>query len=100
MNATRNEAFTVAVSFDGDVSVLQDFTLNLSQGGRVVLSKRMADAGFDDDGCRAYVTFSGRETARLCPDALLYAQVRAVLADGEVLHSEAAEINVVDTLEA
>lgn len=100
MNATRKEPFTIDISFDCEVETLRDFTLSFLQDGAVVLAKSMRDALLDEELRCAYVTLSGEETARFSPCDPVYAQVRAVLTDGEELHSEAAEINVVDVLDA
>ena len=42
MNAVRFEPFTVGISFEGDLSVMADFRLQIAQGGRVTLPR---DAG-------------------------------------------------------
>ncbi len=97
MNAVRFEPFTVGISFEGDLSVMADFRLQIAQGGRVRLSRGMREAEFLDDG-NACVTFAGCETARLCPLDPAWVQAAVLLADGTLLHSEAQQINVVDVL--
>ncbi len=97
MNAVRYEPFTVGLSFEGDTDIMADFCLQIAQGGRVRLTRGMREAEFLDEE-HACVTFSGCETARLCPLDPAWAQVTALLKDGTMLHSEAQQINVVDVL--
>ena len=100
MNMTRGEPFTVDISFDCEVAALRDFALIFFQRGSPLLTKSMKDAAVDDTGYRASVALSGEETALFQPCDPAWAQVRAVLANGENLHSEAREINIVDVLDA
>lgn len=98
MNMIRGEAFPFSISFDGDVETLCDFSLELSQRGRLLLRKKREDAVMSEDGQSALITFSGEETARLSPYEPAFAQVQAELQDGEKLHSAVEEINIVDVL--
>lgn len=100
MNMTRREPFMIVVSFDCDVSALLDFTLSITQGGQTVCSKGMPDAVIGEDGRSASIMLTGEETAKFHPTDPAYVQARAVLADGEYLHSGAEEINIVDVLDA
>lgn len=100
MNMTRREPFTIDVSLDCDVNTLQDFVLNISQSGRTVCGKSMRDAVIGEGGRSASMTLTGEETAMFRSSEPAYAQARAVLANGEYMHSEAEEINVVDVLGA
>ena len=99
MNIVRREPFTLRVTFEGDAEALRDFTLCLSQRGRILLRKGRADAHLREDGQCALIGLSGAETAALSPYEPAYAQVRAELEGGEALFSEVEEFNVVDVLD-
>jgi len=98
MNIVRGEAFSFNIRFDGDTETLRDFALRLSQRGRVLGTKRRAEAVMSEDGQSALVIFSGAETAALSPHEPAFVQVQAELADGESLYSGVEELNIVDVL--
>lgn len=100
INAVRREPFVLDILFDRDANALRDFTLSFRQRGRTIIRKRKSDAEIAEDGQRAYVELSKKETALFEAYDPVYAQVCTILADGEELHSETAEINVVDVLDA
>ena len=100
MNLTRREPFTIDISLDCDADTLQDFMLYICQSGRSVCGKGLQDAVIGEGGRSASVTLTGEETAMFRSFEPAYAQACAVLANGEHLHSEAEEINVVDVLGA
>ena len=99
IHAVRKEPFALDIFFDRDANVLHGFTLSFRQRGRTILRKSLADAELTEDGLRACVTLSGAETALFEPYDPVYAQACAVLANGEELHSETAEISVADVLD-
>jgi len=98
LNMTRREAFELAISFDSDPSALDALTVSFVQNGRAVLVKAVEELFSDGGSYGAACTLSGAETARFTAGRPVYAQAEAVLADGETLHSAAAEINVADVL--
>lgn len=100
IHAVRREPFVLDILFDRDANALMDFTLSFRQRGRTIIRKTKGDAEITEDGQRAFITLSGKETALFEAHDPVYAQVCAILADGEELHSETAEINVVDVLDA
>ncbi len=97
INAVRHESFPLNVSFEGEVSAMRDFRLTVVQGGRVRLCRGLRDAEMID-AHNACVTFSGAETALLMPCEPAWVQAAVLLQDGEEVHSEVREINVVDVL--
>lgn len=97
LNAVRHEPFPLNICFEGDMNAVRDFRLDIVQGGRVRLSREKSGARFADENT-AFVVFSGAETARLQARDPAWAQLTVMLIDGERLHSEAREINVVDVL--
>ena len=98
MNITRGEPFTIEISFDLDMDALESFEVLVMQHGRTVLRKGMDETVLDRDEKCAFVALTGGETARLRGGEPAWAQTRGTLMDGELLHSETEEINVVDTL--
>lgn len=96
----RGEPFTVEVTLDVAADGLKRFDLVLVQHGRTILRKGIGEAEFSEDSSRAYFPLDGRETARLQTGDPAFAQAHALYDDGEVLHSEIEEINVIDVLGA
>ena len=100
INAVRREPFVLDIVFDRDANALRDFTLSFRQRGQTIIRKTRKDAEIPENGLRACVAPSGTETALFEAWDPVYAQVCAVLADGQELHSETAEISVADVLDA
>ena len=100
MNIVRGEPFSVSISFDGNVEILRDFVLKLSQRGHCVLKKKQGDTVMGEDGRSALVTITGAETAMLSPYDPAYTQVQAELENGEMLYSDVEELNVIDVLDS
>lgn len=99
IHAVRKEPFVLEIFFDRDANALRGFTLIFRQRGRTLLRKSEKDAEIAADGLHACITLSGEETALFEPYDPVYAQVCAVLADGEELHSETAEISAADVMD-
>ena len=98
MNITRGEAFTIEISLDTDRAALESLELIIMQCRKTILQKSLDDALFDADERHAYITLNSEETALLCSGEPAYAQSRATLVGGEMLHSEVEEINPIDLL--
>lgn len=100
MNLTRGEPFTIEVLMEINPAYIEALELCLQQRGRTVLRKKLKDAEFAEDGRSAYFSFSGMETAGIKSGDPVFAQARALCVDGENLHSEVEEINVLDLIGA
>lgn len=98
LKMTRREAFEIDISFDDDPSALLDLGITFVQDGRTVLCKGVEEVYKDGEIYGAVCTLSGEETMRFRAGRPVLVQAEAILADGEALHSNVAEISVTDVL--